>query len=174
MGITTARDFIVIDSNKEALLRRIKHFADNTYSDETIRNEFFSNKAEGKYLPGDTRGWQLSKARRIICNYEHEKYIKRISYRPFDKRFIYYCSDMVDWDRYNVMKHLISYDNIAINFIRINRDDLCTVLITDEITDKTILSSKDNANVFPLRSNIHFNFIIVHGKTDTEFIKNCA
>lgn len=150
MGITTARDFIVIDSSKEALLCRIKHFADNTYSDKTIRNEFFSNKAEGKYLPGDTRGWQLSKARQIICNYEHEKYIKRISYRPFDKRFIYYCSDMVDWDRYNVMKHLISNDNIAVNFIRINRDELCTVLITDEITDKTILSSKDNANVFPL------------------------
>lgn len=150
MGITTARDFLVIDMNKQALLDRIKHFCDMSYSDEQIREEFFPGKKAGKYLPGDTRGWQLTRARKLIANNDHESLIKEISYRPFDTRYIYYCSDMVDWNRENVMKHFLYGPNVGLSLIRINRDDLCTALVSNRITDKTILSSKDNANVFPL------------------------
>ena len=49
------------------------------------------------------------------------------------------------------MKHLYNGDNIGLALIRIcSRDDDLPVFVTDKITDKTILSSKDNANVFPL------------------------
>ena len=57
---------------------------------------------------------------------------------------------MVDWDRFSVMRHFVGNANLGICAIRINRDDLVTVLATDQIMDKTLLSSKDNANVFPL------------------------
>ena len=41
--------------------------------------------------------------------------------------------------------------NLALCLIRINsKDNNAPVFVTDKITDKTILSSKDNANVFPL------------------------
>ena len=41
--------------------------------------------------------------------------------------------------------------NIALCLIRINsKDNGSPVFVTDKITDKTILSSKDNANIFPL------------------------
>ena len=45
-----------------------------------------------------------------------------------------------------------SFDaNLGLCLIKIcSRDDDCPVFVTDKITDKTLLSSKDNANVFPL------------------------
>lgn len=97
MGITTARDFLVIDSDRDRLLERMTHFSDLSYSDDQIRDEFFPGKQPGKYLSGDTRGWMLSRARRTISHFEHAHLIRSISYRPFDKRYIYYCPEMVDW-----------------------------------------------------------------------------
>lgn len=150
MGITTARDALVIDMDKNILLSRIQHFCDQTLSDDDIRSEFFPGKTSGKYLPGDTRGWQLSLARKKIQTNHHEELIRPICYRPFDKRYIYYCHDMVDWDREKVMRHFIAGPNYGLCLIRISRDDRCAALITDNITDKTVISSKDNANIFPL------------------------
>lgn len=171
MGITTARDFLVIDMDKDVLLSRIQHFCDPKLSDDAIRNEFFPGKSSGKYLPGDTRGWQLSSARKKIANNNHADFIRPICYRPFDTRYIYYCHEMVDWDREKVMKHFISGKNYGLSLIRISRDDRCAVLVTDNITDKTVISSKDNANVFPLylydtdnfvaERKVNFNFSIV-------------
>ena len=57
---------------------------------------------------------------------------------------------MVDWPRMAIMKHL-EQDNLGLCAVRINsRDNEYTFLLTDKIVDKTLLSSKDNANVFPL------------------------
>ena len=49
------------------------------------------------------------------------------------------------------MSHFLNGENLGLCCIRIcSRDDDLPVFVTDKITDKTILSSKDNANVFPL------------------------
>lgn len=114
-GIVTARDFLVIDQNKEKLLNRIKEFADSTKTDDEIRQKFFPNKKSDKYLPGDTRGWKLSNARHIIKGFDHENIIQKISYRPFDENFIYYSSTMVDWGRENLFRNFLIDDrNIGI------------------------------------------------------------
>lgn len=47
------------------------------------------------------------------------------------------------------MQHLLN-SNMAINTIRVNRDYLFAIFATNTITDKTLLSSKDDVNVFPL------------------------
>lgn len=150
MGVTSARDSLVVDMDSITLKKRIEHFADQSFSDAQIREEFFPGKTEKKYLPGDTRGWKLSEARLRVRDLDHDKVISPIAYRPFDNRFIYYTPNMVDWDRFSVMRHFVGNANLGICAIRINRDDLVTVLATDQIMDKTLLSSKDNANVFPL------------------------
>ena len=150
MGVTTARDRMVIDSDRNRLLERILRFVDPSYSDDETRLYFFGNKKGGKYLPGDSRGWSMSKARNDIRGFNHNNVIVPITYRPFDNEYIYYCQEMVDWPRTAIMGHL-QKENIGFCTVRINsRDGEYTYFVADNIMDKTLLSSKDNANVFPL------------------------
>lgn len=72
-------------------------------------------------------------------------------YRPFDKLWIDYDLKKIVRHREAIMKHL-KRDNIAVCLIKVNSssDGLFKVIVTSGITDKTILSSKDNVNIFPL------------------------
>ena len=72
-------------------------------------------------------------------------------YRPFDTQWIDYDVERIARARENVMSHL-KKANIALCLIKVNSssDGLFKVLVSSGMTDKTILSSKDNANVFPL------------------------
>jgi predicted helicase len=55
------------------------------------------------------------------------------------------------WPVVKIFQHFIADYNLGLCLIKIcSRDDDLPVFVTDKITDKTILSSKDNANVFPL------------------------
>lgn len=79
-----------------------------------------------------------------------QSYAKEVLYRPFDNRFIYYDTNKLARARESLARNFMS-SNIGLCLIRINsRDEGLTVFATDKITDKTLLSSKDNANVFPL------------------------
>jgi predicted helicase len=79
----------------------------------------------------------------------NKNFVKNIAYRPFDNKLIYYDINRLARPRKKVMRHFQN-GNFSLCLIRVNRDEKCTVLITSYITDKTILSPKDNSNVFPL------------------------
>ena len=152
-GIVTARDKFVINENKTVLLNNIKRFTDRNFSDDEIRNIFFGNKKEGQYLAGDSRGWKLIEARKKISTLEHETQIKTISYRPFDDRFIYYNSDMVDWGREKFMAHFIKGDNYGLMTCRqIAIDTWAHVGLTKYIADDSRVSNrtKERGYIFPL------------------------
>lgn len=72
-------------------------------------------------------------------------------YRPFDVQWIDYDVERIARARENIMVHL-KKQNTALCLIKINSssDGLFKVLVSSCMTDKTILSSKDNANFFPL------------------------
>ncbi|MDD7498588.1 type ISP restriction/modification enzyme, partial [Fibrobacter sp.] len=79
-----------------------------------------------------------------------KEFVKKVLYRPFDKQYLYYDASKLARARETLAKNF-EKDNYGLCLIRINsRDEGLTVFITDKITDKTLLSSKDNANVFPL------------------------
>lgn len=117
-GIVTARDGLVISESKEGLLWRMKKFFDETKTDEQIRIEFFWNKKEWKYLSGDSRWWKLSESRKILMHENHEKNILKIAYRPFDDRYVYYHSKMVDWGREKFMKNMFTWNNLWLTIWR--------------------------------------------------------
>lgn len=117
-GIVTARDEFVVDYDKKSLLNRIEDFCNPANSDDYIRGKYFGNKKSGKYLPGDTRGWKLSDARKKIAKENHAENIKNVLYRPFDTRFIYYHPKMVDWGREEIIKHFLSGPNLGLCFMR--------------------------------------------------------
>lgn len=152
-GIVTARDRLVIDMDKDYLLSRIKRFADMSISDDIIRSEFWGNKKEGKYLPGDTRGWHLTEARNKISVQNHLQYIEEIAYRPFDKQYIYYNPSMVDWGREKIMYHLLKGSNFALLTCRqLAGNDWYHVSVADCIVDDCRVSNKtrERGYVFPL------------------------
>lgn len=71
-------------------------------------------------------------------------------YRPFDTRWINYDLKKVSRHRFKVMCNFVGRKNIGIIAIRNNRDDFDTYFITKGLADKTVISPKDNATVFPL------------------------
>lgn len=152
-GIVTARDNLVIDSNKEKLLQRIRLFTDKSLSDEQVRAKFFGSRKTGKYKQGDTRGWKLEIARDKIANNRHNEIIQSISYRPFDKQYIYYSPEMVDWGREAMFKHFINHSNIGIVVSRQCASDWRYVFITDTISEFNLTGTAGRLGsgyVFPL------------------------
>ena len=82
---------------------------------------------------------------------DDDKKILRYSYRPFDEQMIYYDPSLMARSREKFMRNFPGNSNMGLCLIKIcSRDDDCPAFVTNRITDKTILSSKDNANVFPL------------------------
>ena len=71
-------------------------------------------------------------------------------YRPFDFRWIDYNLNKVARHRFNVMCHFVGKDNIGLVCIRNNRDDAETYFVTTILADKTVISPKDNASIYPL------------------------
>ena len=91
-------------------------------------------------------------------------------YRPLDNMWLDYDTSKVVRAREAIMRNL-QKENIAICLIKVNSsvDGLFKVLVTSGITDKTLLSSKDNTNVFPLylyKENMGVEERIVNFKKD--------
>ena len=100
----------------------------------------------------DSRDWTYATAREdALANRDS---FTTIAYRPLDIRHTCYTGNsrgLYSSPQPNVMRQFIGHENVGLCALRLNsRGDDLPVLVTDKITDKTILSSKDNANVFPL------------------------
>lgn len=135
-GIVTARDAVVIDTDRDALQKRMEYFFDSRNTDEEVRTALFSNKGSRKYDNGDTRGWKLSVQRRIKTSKPYTELIQKIAYRPFDTRFIFYTPQMVDWGREDVMQHLTHEGNIGLIFKRGGVETMSPpVFITNTLID---------------------------------------
>ena len=140
MGITSAHD-------------------DFVYGDWlTLKNKFESfqksSSLENLYVKFNVKpkkGWDIFEGWRNIQGKPIEEFVKKVLYRPFDETSVFYEEKLVWRPVRKLFEHFLEGQNVGLCLIRINsRDEGLTVFITDKITDKTILSSKDNANVFPL------------------------
>ena len=153
-GIVTARDGLVIDFTKEGLMQRIARFADPAKTNEQVRSEFFPGKQDGKYDAGDSRGWKLPAARKVLQAASWQADIQSIAYRPFDTRSILYRPDMVDWGRFDTMSHMLKGDNLALIFSRqAIRGDAppINVLVSNYIFDnRGVYSNKGISQAAPL------------------------
>jgi very-short-patch-repair endonuclease len=151
-GIVTARDSLVIREKEKELLSNIIKFVNPEFTDNDTRKYFFENKKEGKYLAGDSRGWSLASARQKIKDYDHSSIIKRIDYRPFDTRFIYYTPAMVDWGRDKFMNNFFKGENIGLVVARQSTDDYwCNVQVSKYMIDNRYhFSYKGIPSEFPL------------------------
>lgn len=139
-GIKTHRDHFIIDFQKETLLTRIDNFYNLKYSDLEVGREFDLK---------DNRDWSISTARKI------EKFnpnkVTYIEYRPFDNRFCYYESSLIDFGRENVMKHFLGANNFGLSLLRQSRvGGVGNYWINKSIIGKDAISSLDTCTTFPL------------------------
>ena len=141
MGITSARDSFVIDFDKELLIKRILDFCNK----DLLINDF-----QSKYKLKENYQWKVSEQRLLASEFKISN-IKKISYRPFDERYIYFQDNIVFRSRKQVMNNLLYKNNYALNLVKIGRNETSqNYFISKNITDKSITSSLDNCNVFPL------------------------
>lgn len=156
MGVLTSRDSFVIDDDKFVLTQRIRDFIDEDFSD----SEF-----QSKYNLGENYQWKLNEQRRLIDNF-NPNYIRKIDYRPFDTRYIYFQDNIVFRSRKEVMRHLFR-ENFCLNLVRLGRNaESDNYFISKNITDKGILSSLDNCNCFPLYTYLDNNDLLAEtGRT---------
>jgi predicted helicase len=107
----TARDHFVVAFTRNELINRINEFRDLKIPDDVIRGRYFQRTRSARYQTGDTRGWKLADARRIIAADDRwDEKIIRCLYRPFDWRFVFWHPAMIDWPRTEVTRHLIDHE----------------------------------------------------------------
>jgi len=143
-GIVTARDSFAIDFKKETLETRIRQFRNLKLDHDLVRLT---------YNLKDTRGWKLPEARKKLAEDPHwDKHFKKILYRPFDIRDIYYSENIVDWGRPEMMFHMLQ-PNLSLCFVRQYAGDknYSHALVSKYIVDnRTFFSSKGIIQQAPL------------------------
>lgn len=111
----TARDHFVVGFTAEELIGRLAEFRDLSISDDVIRGRYFNRTRSSRYMPGDTRSWKLSEARRIVAaDNDWRQHIRRCLYRPFDWRYVFWHPAMIDWPRTDFIRHLLSSANLCL------------------------------------------------------------
>ena len=144
VGVVTARDKFVIDTDQKALKRRIRMFCDEKIPDELISEP---------YKLKDKTNWKLRTAREKVRNdKDWENSFARILYRPFDIQWIFYHDVLVERSRRNVMWHMLR-ENLSLCFMRqVSLDENYShVLMSRHLVDnRTFLSSKGIIQQAPL------------------------
>jgi hypothetical protein len=126
MGVTTARDALVVGFSGEEVMARMRRFV--SLSVEGAREEFSLGK--------DAIDWLVYDAQKDVnesgCT---EEGLVDYSYRLFDNRFAYYTGEsrgLMCRPRKDVMQHLAQPQNKALCFIRRSREDVISIFFCNE------------------------------------------
>jgi predicted helicase len=144
-GIETGKDKFVIDFDPEPIRQRLEIFLDNKLGDAEVKERLSLS---------ENYAWRVSEARKqLMAVKDWQSLFRRILYRPFDIRPIYYHSSVVWRTRSNVMRHMLRGENIALVTSRMTKGETYQhALVSKVIAEKILLSpnTSNNAFVFPL------------------------
>jgi len=143
-GIVTARDGFVIGLEQASVQKRLEIFLDKKLGDTEVQNQLSLSE---NYM------WRVTEARKqLMAINDWESFFKRILYRPFDYRSIYYHPSVVWRTRSNVMRHMMAGNNIGLYTNREVNGEFHHILCSrDIINDCTVsLQTKERTYIFPL------------------------
>ena len=127
-GITTAHDDFSIDMNRNNLLQTYKKFQACSRDAELLHQQFNVRKK---------KGWNILNGYDNIKDEPNlDKYIKPITYRPFENRFIFYESTLVWRTVEQVMRHFVVNQNVGLIFPRRSMEKGTPVFLSKNIIDK--------------------------------------
>lgn len=126
VGIVTARDKFAIDFDLNRLKNRIRQFRDLKFEESLLKDAYGLN---------DTSTFKLTKFRQEAAKDTNwEDNFKKVSFRPFDDRYIYYSKWVIERPIYGTMKHMLK-ENIGLIVSRQTQSDFRHVFISELITE---------------------------------------
>ncbi len=146
VGMTTARDDFVIDSDSRHLLNRIRNFKHSDLDDEGLHQAFGIRVK---------KGWSIRRAWKELQGIDEgqmQECIQPVLYRPFDMRYIFYHDAVVWRTARRVMRHMLAGENLGLITVRQVAEGVFNhAFITGNIVESRItLSNKGIAYVYPL------------------------
>jgi predicted helicase len=146
-GIITARDGLVVDDDRDALISRIESFRDSRLPDEALL-ESFGVSAK--------KGWDLGKARQRLAQISDiGSEVRHVAWRPFDQRWIFYDGSLV-WGRaFPTMQHVLNGDNVMLAVckqLKKRTEPWAHVFVSTVLAESGYVSnrSKEITTYFPL------------------------
>ena len=145
VGMVSARDKFCTDDDVNELKLRITDFANSEISDEEIIR---------KYGLKDTSTFKLNKSRNNIFNERNlDQFYKKVTYRPFDKKWIFYNNDVIERPIMKVMQHFHTGENLGLVIGRqgqvVGAMPWNLVYITNSMTDFNLFY-RGGGMLFPL------------------------
>lgn len=170
VGVQTSRDHLAIDFTRRELRDKIVEFVNPKTTDAAARERYFPGKKVANYKAGDTRGWSLSKARKAIAAARSvDDGIVPITYRPFDIRYVYNTTSLVDWPRPEVSEQMRSGRNVGLCIVR--RTENARVYDYFSVSRHTIsnhqASLKDGTYLLPLYREVEGGHGELFGRAET-------
>jgi len=134
-----------------------KNFQDQSIYDKGFKVNklfIFSNAgivtANDNFLIADDKINLLEKVKSHYSIEPKEELINSISYRPFDNKFIYWDTSLIERSRIKLMRHFILGENLGLATIRINKEkEYSGVFITNYLADAR-LSDRFLTSILPL------------------------
>ena len=145
LGFQTHRDGFAIDFQRDEIVRRIVDLRNPALSDDLLRE---------RYELRDNRDWQLSKARQTLQkDDEWQKPITLCAYRPFDWRYCYFSTNVMDYPRRELVDHVAYQQNLCLLISRqqANVGFRHVWVATNPANDCVVsATSRESNQVFPL------------------------
>ncbi|MGB8343587.1 MAG: type ISP restriction/modification enzyme [Ktedonobacteraceae bacterium] len=140
-GMNTARDSLVIDSDKETLIRRIQRIADASEKPEQLAERFGVQ---------NTGWWNFGGAIKNLRETQSwQQLIIPCLYRPFDQRWLFYHPSFIDRPRTEVNADMLQ-KNISLVTTRQTKEPFAAMATQLVCGQHKIAAVYDRSFVFPL------------------------
>lgn len=151
LGFQSHRDPFAIAFTSEKMHERITDMCDGELSDSELRERY-----------GLPEEWDIHSAREAIRTDRHwsDKF-SDVLYRPFDRRYSYFSTAIMDRPRREILAHVAHRDNLCLNAMRQTKaPSWHHAVISDCPTPAVFVEVKDGSNLFPLylypQGGVHF------------------
>ena len=140
-GYITARDNLVIDFERDAVVERVRAFKASRQDDASLLRTF---------KVADKKGWDVQRARAELKDLRIPERVIKTNYRPFDSRWIFFDSTLV-WGRsWPTMQHVVGHaQNLTLLATRMTKDQW-DVWVARTVSSHKAMSAYDTNSVFPL------------------------
>lgn len=141
-GITTAHDKFVIKDTKKELLQWFNDFRNSERDQDYLHKRFDVKKK---------KGWDILEGYDNIKNAEDlSVYAKKLKYRPFDDKYIFY-EDKIVWRTVRKIMNNYNDSNLGLLCPKAFKDaSFSHIFITDKISEAIFLSSQTGSNAMNL------------------------